>query len=315
VDSSNKVSRQLPRSEKFRYVLVDVFTNRAFGGNPLAVFPDGQGLDEVQMRALANELHLSETTFVLPARQAGHDYQVRIFTPSVELPMAGHPTIGTSFVLAHEGMISLGEGTTRITLEEGVGPVPVSIQFDGSRISQIEMQQPLPEFGPRFEQREVMADMLSLSIHDLDEALPIQIVSCGVPFLYIPVRSIAAMKRIRFKTEVFERELSNNSASVFVFARGGEEPGSTVHSRMFAPNMGIPEDPATGAASGPLGSYLVRYGLVEAENGVADLVSEQGIEMGRPSFVRIRVEQRGDEITGVYVGGECHFMGEGVFQL
>ena len=302
--------------QKFRYVLVDVFTDRAFGGNPLAVFPHGQGLDGAQMQALANELHLSETTFVLPPRQAGHDFQVRIFTPLAELPMAGHPTIGTSFVLARERLIALGEGTTRITLEEGVGPIPVSIQAQSGTISQIEMQQPLPEFGQCIEQREVMADMLSLPIDELDEALPIQIVSCGIPFLYVPVKSIATMKDIRLKSEVYDREVSNrNLTGVFVFTRGGEEPDSTVHSRMFAPSVGVPEDPATGAASGPLGCYLVRYGLVEAENGIASVNSEQGIEMGRPSFVRIRIEQRGDEITRVYVGGECHFMGEGFFEL
>lgn len=302
--------------QRLRYVLVDVFTNRAFGGNPLAVFPDGKGLTGTHMQALAKELNLSETTFVLPARTSGHDYQVRIFTPSTELPMAGHPTIGTTFVLAREQLIALAEGTTHITLEEGVGSIPVNIQAQGGTISEIEMQQPLPDFGAHFEQREVIAAMLSLPIHELDEALPIRIVSCGVPFLYVPVKSIAAMKHIRFKTEVYERQVSDSSLSgIFVFARGGEEPGSTVHSRMFAPNLGVPEDPATGAASGPLGCYLVRYGLVKAENGVATIVSEQGIEMGRPSFVRIRIEQRGDEITRVRVGGECHFMGEGFFEL
>lgn len=303
---------------KFRYLLVDVFTDRAFGGNPLAVFPDGRGLDEKQMQAIANELHLSETTYVLPPQQTGHDYRVRIFTPAVELPIAGHPTVGTTFVLVHEHMIALGEGITRCVLEEGIGPVPVSIQAQGGTISQIEMQQPLPKFGSQIghERRETIADMLSLPAQELDESLPVQTVSCGVPFLFVPVTSIAAMKRIRFKSDVYDRELSDSGSSgVFVFARGGEHSGSTVHSRMFAPNLGVPEDPATGAASGPLGCYLVRYGLVEVEAGVASIVSEQGIEMGRPSFVRIRVEQRGDEITGVYVGGECHFMGEGFFEL
>jgi trans-2,3-dihydro-3-hydroxyanthranilate isomerase len=128
---------------------------------------------------------------------------------------------------------------------------------------------------------------------------------------------MAAMKRIRFNQAVYEQEVRNGKtlSGIFVFARGGEEAGSTVHSRMFAPDLGIAEDPATGAASGPLGCYLVRYGLVKSDNGVATMVSEQGIEMGRPSFVHIRIELQGDEIRRVRVGGTCHFMGEGFFEL
>lgn len=301
---------------KLRYILVDVFTDRAFGGNPLAVFPDGQGITSAEMQALAKELNLSETTFVLPAEQAEHDYKLRIFTPALELPMAGHPTLGTSFVLAHEGMVKLVEGETRITLEERVGPIPVSFQARSGSVKSIEMQQPLPSFGERFERREVIAEMLSLSPTDLDETLPLEIVSCGVPFLFVPLKSLEAIKRLSFKRYVHDRELSESAAmGVFVFARGGETEGATVHSRMFGPKFGIAEDPATGAASGPLGAYLTRHNVVDTRHEEVEIISEQGIEMGRPSFVRIRITHQGQEITRVRVGGQCHYMGEGTFTL
>lgn len=301
---------------KLRYILVDVFTDRAFGGNPLAVFPDGQGITDAEMQALAKELNLSETTFVLPAEQAEHDYKLRIFTPALELPMAGHPTLGTSFVLAHEGMIKLAEGETRITLEEKVGPIPVSFQARSGLVESIEMQQPLPSFGECFERREVIAEMLSLSPTDLDETLPLEIVSCGVPFLFVPLKSLEAARRVSFKRDVHDRELSENAAmGVFVFARGGETEGATVHSRMFGPKFGIAEDPATGAASGPLGAYLTRYNAVDTRHEEVEIISEQGFEMGRPSFVRIRITHQGQEITRVRVGGQCHYMGEGIFTL
>lgn len=302
--------------KKLRYVLVDVFTNHAFGGNPLAVFPDGQGLSTNEMQALAKELNLSETTFVLPATQPEHNYRVRIFTPARELPMAGHPTLGTSFVLAREGMIKLADGTTRITLEEGVGPIPVTLQANAGQIDTIEMQQPLPSFSAYFDRRAAIAEMLTLSPEDLHADLPLQVVSCGVPFLYVPLKSLEAAKRLNFKRDVYERELASHEAQgVFVFASGGEREGTTVHSRMFAPEMGILEDPATGAASGPLGAYLVRYGIVKNGGEIVNIVSEQGFEMGRPSIVRIRIAHQGDTITRVLVGGQCHYMAEGTFSL
>ncbi|GHO44467.1 PhzF family phenazine biosynthesis protein [Ktedonospora formicarum] len=302
--------------KKLRYILVDVFTNQAFGGNPLAVFPDGQDVTEAEMQALAKELNLSETTFVLPATQEQHTYQLRIFTPARELPMAGHPTLGTTFVLARESMISLQDGTTSITLEEKVGPIPVTIQSRDGIIDMIEMQQPLPRFGAHFERREAIAEMLSLTPDDLDAHLPIQVVSCGVPFLYVPIKSLEAVKDVRFKRDVYERELMDNEAQgVFIFARGGERNGTTIHSRMFAPEMGIVEDAATGAASGPLGAYLTRYKVVEGQDGLVEIVSEQGFEMGRPSIVHIRIERQGEEFSRILVGGQCHYMAEGAFTL
>src|SRR5215204_5153008 len=300
---------------RLHYHLVDVFTDRAFGGNPLAVVTNGRGVDDETMQAVAKEFNLSETTFVLPPDDPRHDWRVRIFTPANELPMAGHPTVGTSFVLAREHLIRHDERETKIVLEEGVGPVPVCVCFESGEPSFAEMSQPLPTFGPQLKDARAVAAMLSLEEADVDTSLPLEVVSCGVPFLYVPLRSLDAARRARPRADLIEQVAGDGvPTEVFVFTREVERDGSTVHSRMFAPGLGITEDPATGAASGPLGCYLVRHGLVECDPS-AEIISEQGIEMGRPSFIRIRIERGGDDITAVRVGGQCHFMGEGFIEI
>jgi trans-2,3-dihydro-3-hydroxyanthranilate isomerase len=295
------------------YCLVDVFTDRPFGGNQLAVVLDGDGLATETMQALAREFNLSETTFVLPAQQLEHAYRVRIFTPGVELPMAGHPTVGTTFVLARKGLIPLVEPETAIILEEKVGPIPVRISLRDGQAQHIQMQQPLPTFGSQFADRDAIARLLSLDAADLHPTLPLEVVSCGVPFLYVPVKNLDALRRIRFRLDVWEQTLRDfEAAQIFVFTQETELPESAVHCRMFAPAMGIVEDPATGAAHGPLGSYLVRHQLIEP--GV-EFVSEQGFEMGRPSLLLVKIEQKDGQFIGVYVGGQCCFIGEGTIEL
>src|SRR5205823_13475267 len=168
-------------------------------------------------------------------------------------------------------------------------PIPVRLTIRDGQAQHIQMQQPLPTFGPQFADRDAIARLLSLDVADLHPTLPLEVVSCGVPFLYVPVRSLDAVRRIRFQLDVWENTLRDFAApQVFVFTQETELEGSAVHCRMFAPEMGITEDPATGAAHGPLGSYLVRYQLVEP--GV-EFVSEQGFEMGRPSILRVKIEQ------------------------
>ena len=303
---------------KLHYRLVDVFTNRAFGGNPLAVFPDAGELPLELMQAIAKELNLSETTFVTPARDSQHDFRVRIFTPASELPMAGHPTVGTAYVLTHEGMIERTASATKINFEEGVGTIPVTINFrDGGVPDWIEMQQPLPTFGPRITDVAAIAEMLSVDTEAITATgLPVEVVSCGVPFLFVPLSNLEAIRSVRFRLDVWEKALRDAGVppEVFVFTEEVETAGSRVHSRMFAPAIGIGEDPATGAASGPLGCYLVRQEVVRAEPRV-ELISEQGIEMGRPSFIKIGVEQNAGEITRVTVSGQCYFMGAGYLEV
>ena len=302
---------------KLHYHLIDVFTNRPFGGNQLAVYTNGRGLSGALMQAIAKEMNFSETTFVLPPRDPANDYHVRIFTPASELPIAGHPTVGTSFVLARERMIEHEGDEANIVLEEGVGPVPVRIELKDGEPVFAEMRQPLPTFGPVFEDTRTLAEMLSVEASALaDTGLPAQVVGCGQPFLFVPLRDLESVRRIRLRLDVWERALGGFAAqNVFVFTREVEHEGSTVHSRMFAPELGIGEDAATGAASGPLGCYLVRHKLFPSNGGASDFTSEQGIEMGRPSFIKIRIEHDADRITAVRVGGECVFMGEGFLEV
>lgn len=300
----------------FQYFLVDVFTDRAFGGNQLAVFIDGRGLAGEEMQSIAKEMNLSETTFVLPPRDAKSNFHVRIFTPAMELPLAGHPTVGTAFVLAREHM--LGDLTDEVTttFEEGVGLISVTLKSQAGVLQSITMRQPLPSFGPDFSDRAAIAQMLSLNEDDLVEGLPLEVVSCGVPFLYVPVKSLAALRSIRFRREMWEKTLQDFVApQVFAFTQEVEIAGSATHCRMFAPPMGITEDPATGAAHGPLGSYLVRHKLIDSVAGKAEFISEQGFEIGRPSFLHVTIEHRGEDISGVYVGGQCHYMAKGHLEL
>jgi trans-2,3-dihydro-3-hydroxyanthranilate isomerase len=300
---------------KLQYRIVDVFTDRMFGGNPLAVFLDGRGVSDTEMQALAREMNLSETTFILPPDDPANDFRVRIFTPGRELPMAGHPTIGTAFVLARERMVPAGGEIVTIRLEEKVGLIPVRLEMKDGTPDKIWMTQPRPAFGPVFPNAAAVAEMLGIDPADIRNDLPIEVVSCGMPFLFVPVRDLATMRRLSFNRDLSRRTLESLEVSeVFAFAMEVENAGSTVHSRMFAPELGVPEDPATGGASGPLGSYLVRHGVVSAQPK-ASIVSEQGIEMGRPSFIHIEITQEANEITQVKVGGQTVFVGAGEIEL
>ena len=303
---------------KLRYHLVDVFTDDMFGGNQLAVFTNARGLSATTMQAIANELNLSETTFILPPENLAYDYRIRIFTPVAELPMAGHPTIGNAYVLAKEYMIDRGDQETclQIQLEEEIGVIPVTIQMHNNSPELIWMEQPLPVFGSEFKDVDVIAEMLNIAPGAISEAgLPIQVVSCGVPFLIIPIQDLASMRRVHLRREIWEQVLRDYEAvHVFVFTRETERRDGTVHCRMFAPALGIIEDPATGGASGPLGCYLVHHKVVPIEP-TTHIISEQGIEMGRPSTVYIGIDSEDNKITGVRVGGTCCSVGEGVLEV
>jgi trans-2,3-dihydro-3-hydroxyanthranilate isomerase len=300
---------------KLSYRIVDVFTDRIFRGNPLAVFLDGRAVSDTEMQALAREMNLSETTFVLPPDDPANDFGVRIFTPGRELPMAGHPTVGTAFVLAREKMLPAGGDTLTIRLEEKVGLIPVRLEMKNGAPDNIWMTQPCPTFGPVFPHAAAVAEILGIEPAGIRSDLPVEVVSCGVPFLFVPVRDLGTMRRLNFNKELCYRALDSLGVhEVFVFAMEVEDAGSTVHSRMFAPELGIPEDPATDSASGPLGCYLVRHGVVPAKPK-ASIISEQGIEMGRPSFIHIEITQEADEITEVKAGGQTVFVGGGEIEL
>lgn len=297
---------------KLRYVLVDVFTDKLFGGNQLAVFLNGRGIPDGTMARIARELNLSETTFVLPPDDPAHDFKVRIFTPASELPMAGHPTIGTAFVLAREKLLRVQDNRAQIIFEEGVGPIPVTVDFADGQPLMARMRQPNPTFMQTLEERAEVAAMLSLREDDLLAGYPVQVVSCGVPFLLVPLKDLRAIQNVNLRLDLHAELLrETDAAMVFVFTLETVLPRSTAHSRMFAPEIGIVEDPATGGASGPLGSYLVHYGLAAPGN----LVSEQGFEIGRESLIHIEISGTAAAIDGVYVGGSSVFVGEGFLEV
>jgi trans-2,3-dihydro-3-hydroxyanthranilate isomerase len=273
---------------------VDVFTDRPFGGNPLAVFRDGRGIRDEAMQSIAKELHLSETTFVLPPKSAGADHRVRIFTPDAELPFAGHPTLGTAYVLA-EGK----DGAMR--LEEGVGVISVTL-----REGFVQMVQPLPTFSGTTVSRKAAADALGIAIEEVRSDIPIQVGSSGLPYLFVPLANLKAVRRARRPVGL--------DANVYVFAMSGERSGSHVHGRMFDQGLGIGEDPATGSAQGPLGAYLVAHELVQPAP-TTRIRSEQGFEIGRPSILDIEVDRAGAAVTAVRVGGRCVAMGGGWLDL
>jgi trans-2,3-dihydro-3-hydroxyanthranilate isomerase len=279
---------------RYEYRLIDVFTDKAFGGNPLAVFREPGGLDAKTMQAIAKELHLSETTFVLKPSSASADHRVRMFTPDTELPFAGHPTLGTAYVLA-EGK----DGTMR--LEEGVGVIRVNL-----REGFVQMEQPLPTFTGTTITRKVAAEALGLAVEEVRSDVPIQVGSSGIPFLFVPLSNLKAVRRARRPGRL--------AANVYVFALSAERSGSDVHGRMFDDGLGIGEDPATGSAQGPLGAYLVAHELVRVEPTTRIRV-EQGFEIGRPSILETEVDRAGAAITAVRVGGRCVPMGGGWLDL
>ena len=296
---------------KHDYILVDVFTDRQFGGNPLAVFPDGNGIDTAAMQTIAAELNLSETVFVVDPDDAAHACRLRIFTPKREMPIAGHPTVGTGWVLQRLGRIP-GDG--QVVFEEGVGPIPVTLRnVDGS--INVEMEQPVPTFGQVYADRGLIAAMLSVPDDAIRADVPVQVVSAGVPFLYVPLTGLAAMRQVQLRLDLFaEFWAGETPVDIFVLTMETEDPAATVHSRMFAPTMNIPEDPATGAASGPLGAYLVKHGLVTPADAPT-MIGEQGYEMGRPSRIGIHVTSDGETISRVSISGTAVPVGGGGIEL
>ncbi|MDQ3489409.1 MAG: PhzF family phenazine biosynthesis protein [Acidobacteriota bacterium] len=293
-----------------RYLHLDVFTSTPFEGNQLAVFPDPGELSATAMQRIAREMAFSESTFIYPAEKGG-DVRMRIFTPGEELPMAGHPTIGSTFALAIEGTIARGrEG---FVFELGVGPTPVSLEWDKAGLSFAWMTQPLPTFGAVLDDRAATATALGIDEGSLATGLPIQAVSCGVPFLFVPIATRAAVDEVVIDRRALVRACQAaeiNELPVFLFSSEAGADEATVYSRMLAPGFGIVEDPATGGASGPLGSYLLHHRVIAA--GATDkILSLQGAAMGRPSKIHIAIEGEPDRITRVRVGGRSVLVGRG----
>ena len=294
----------------FSYLQYDVFTGEPLLGNQLAVFTDARGLSADRMQRIAREMNFSESTFILPAERGDTDVRMRIFTPYVEMPMAGHPTVGSTFALAAAGVIV--PGTRRFVFGLNIGPTPVDLEWSGSALRFAWMHQNPPTFGPEIGDRAAVAGALGLTVDDLAPGLPVQEVSCGVPFLFAPLRDPDAVDRAVSDAAAFRRldVLASAHPAVFLFAMAPPGSTHTVYSRMFAPEFGIVEDPATGSASGPLGCYLVEHGLVSPQEAQR-IVSLQGQKMGRASRIHIAIAGQPGAITGVTIGGEAVLVARG----
>jgi trans-2,3-dihydro-3-hydroxyanthranilate isomerase len=297
-----------------RFYTLDVFTDRAFGGNPLAVFPDAAKIPDSALQSIALELNLSETVFAYPPTDPKHTRRVRIFTPVLEIPFAGHPTVGCAFALAALGEIPLA-GEARIVLEEGVGPVPVLVrgEFKKPEFAQLSVAK-LPETGPPPPGRTHLAEMLSLDPSDILGGMTApQAISCGFPFLMVPLRDLDSVRRARVRMDQWDSALKSYWApDVLVFARDAERDG-VIRARVFVPGQGIIEDPATGSAVAALGGYL---GAREsAASGTFKYVIEQGFEIKRPSILELEVDKLQGEVTAVRVGGAAVMVSEGMMEV
>jgi len=296
------------------FVIADVFTDRQFGGNQLAVYTDGTGLDTETMQNIAREMNYSETTFLLPPEKGG-DYRVRIFTPAHELPFAGHPLVGSGFVIVAEKMKQLVEPSTLVKLETGVGEIRVEVASEAGRPGHTRMTQPLPEVRRTFEDLPRLAAALGIEARSIQgTGLPVEAIYNGLNVMVVPVDSLAAVQALQFEGSAI-KQISNEvgAQTVLVFTRETVEPGSTVHCRVGAPAAGVLEDAATGSANGPLGFYLVRHRLVGIKPTTL-ILSEQGYEMKRPSKLHIELDvdvSAGNRATAVRVGGSVVVSGRG----
>ena len=297
-----------------RYITVDVFTDRAFGGNPLAVVLDAGGLSTAQMQAIATEFNYAETTFVLPPQDSAHDAQVRIFTVRSEIPFAGHPNVGTAFVLAKQAK----KPPARLLFEEKAGLVPVDILTEQGRIAGAELTAPQPIKRLSELSAAQAAACLSLSAGDVTTTRhPPLIVSVGLPFLMVELSSREALRRAKADAAAFDKIFPcDGSDAVYFYTRDvpvSEKP-CELQARMFHPgSSGLSEDPATGSATAAAAALLAD--IDPTKDGELKLAIGQGVDMGRPSLLLTRVKKQNGAVTSVHVGGGCVPMMEGTFHL
>lgn len=296
----------------YKYYICDVFTDRRFGGNQLAVLPEAQGLSDKQMQQIAREFNFAETTFVLPAA-SGHTRRVRIFTPIAEIPFAGHPNIGTAFALATAG--ELGEIATSITVtfEEKAGLVPVSIHRRPGQPLWCELSAPEPLSLGKVVAPGLLASAVSLTEQDVVvTAHPPQVVSVGLPFVMAELRNREALERARPDMAGVDALAAEGVVpDIHLYTRSGDE--FDIRARMFAPRDGIPEDPATGSANCALAG-LLSHCKAEPDGRFSWRIA-QGVEMGRPSVLEARAEKRGGKVVGAWIGGSSVMVSEGVIEV
>jgi trans-2,3-dihydro-3-hydroxyanthranilate isomerase len=293
-----------------RFVIADVFTERAFGGNQLAVFPDGRGISERAMQTLAREFNFSETTFVLPPETPGTDFRLRIFTPANELPFAGHPTVGTASVLARLGLVPLRDGAGRVVFGENVGPVSVDLQVDDGRaFARLSLEAEVEEPAERPTVQEAAA---ALSLPP-EAVLDAWFASVGTPFCFIRLADREAVDRARVDRAAWSRRFAGAFSDALHFFAGDVAAGGRLYARMLAPSFGIEEDAATGGAAATIAGSLANR-LPDRE-GVFTWTIDQGVKMGRPSLLEASAEKRDGRAVRVMAGGCTVLVAEGTITV
>jgi trans-2,3-dihydro-3-hydroxyanthranilate isomerase len=286
------------------FYLVDVFAEEKYSGNQLAVVRNASGLTTSQMQKIANEMHFSETAFILSDKKQNTEYDVRIFTPANEVPFAGHPTLGTAYIIKNK---MIDEPTDKVVLNLKVGRIPVKFQMEKGKDARLWMKQIPPTFGKILDAATV-SNVLNLDVHEIDREYPIQEVSTGLPFVIVPLKTLDAVKRVRIDRDKHMKMVEKTQSEILVFSPETYFKENDLNVRVFVDLYGIPEDPATGSANGCLAAYLSRYRYFGDDK--VNVKVEQGFEIGRPSLLYLKAHQKRNEIH-VFVGGKVIMVASG----
>jgi trans-2,3-dihydro-3-hydroxyanthranilate isomerase len=290
-----------------KFFILDVFTQEKYAGNQLAVFIQKSELSTQKMQKIAKEMNFSETTFITSTNIREGGYDVRIFTPNQELNFAGHPTLGTAYILQKE---IVKQAINQINLNLQVGQIPVTLYYLNENVEELWMQQKPPNFYQNLTV-DALAEVLNLDSTEIDLKYPIQEVSTGIPFIIVPLKTHSSLKRIKINIDKYFELVSHTEAkAILVFCPETNKPENDLSVRVFADAIGVPEDPATGSANGCLAGYLVKYAYFGADS--IDLRVEQGYEIGRPSLLLLKAQQTDTEIE-VFVGGSVVMVASGEF--
>jgi trans-2,3-dihydro-3-hydroxyanthranilate isomerase len=289
------------------FYIVDVFAERKYEGNQLAVFRKTKDLSDADMQTFAREMHFSETTFIMSDEKRDGGYDVRIFTPEHEIPFAGHPTLGTAFIIQRE---IIGQSVEKVVLNLRVGQIPVDFKYKGKDVENLWMKQINPTFGTTFD-RQTLSQVLNIDPADIDDRYPIQEVSTGTPFFMVPLKTLSAVKRANINRDRFFSLIENTQAkAILIFCPETIRDDNDLTVRVFADYYGVPEDPATGSANGCLAGYLVKHRYFGKDR--IDIKVEQGHQISRPSLLFLKAEKKAEEIS-VLVGGRVQMVARGEF--
>ena len=292
---------------KCPFYIVDVFAEEKYAGNQLAVVRDAKALSDIEMQQIAKEMNFSETTFILSDQKRNGGYDVRIFTPKEELPFAGHPTLGTAYVIQHE---IIREPVETIILNLKIGQIPVTLKYSGEQIDILWMKQMAATFGRIFEPEQI-SQVLGINKREMDDRFPIQEVSTGLPFIIIPLKTLDTLKQAKvIRDKYFDLIKDTQAKAMLIFCPETYDKENDLNIRVFADYYGVPEDPATGSANGCLAGYLVKYRYFG--NDQIDIRVEQGYEIGRSSLLYLRAKDKGEKID-VSVGGKVVMIAKGEF--